>query len=60
MLHPDGAKSFLLLLKWWMVERTHGWLHWCRRFNVDYKRLPTASEALIHLAMIHLMLRRLA
>ncbi|MEB3289933.1 MAG: transposase, partial [Leptolyngbya sp.] len=44
----------------WVVERTYGWLHWCRRLNVDYERLPESSEALIHIAMIRLMLRRLA
>ncbi|MEB3289264.1 MAG: IS5/IS1182 family transposase, partial [Leptolyngbya sp.] len=27
---------------------------------VDYERLPESSEALIHIAMIRLMLRRLA
>jgi hypothetical protein len=31
----------------------------CRR-NVDYPRLPASKEASIHIAMIRLMLRRLA
>lgn len=60
VLRPEAAKGFVLLPKRWMVERTYGWLHWCRRLNVDYERLPESSEAFIHIAMIRLMLRRLA
>jgi putative transposase len=60
VLRPEGAKGFVLLPKRWTVERTYGWLHWCRRLNVDYERLPTSSAAFIHIAMIRLMLRRLA
>ena len=60
VLRPDGSKGFVLLPKRWTVERTYGWLHWCRRLNIDYERLPTSSEAFIHIAMIRLMLRRLA
>lgn len=59
VLRPDGVKGFILLPKRWTVERTYGWLHWCRRLNVDYERLPASSEAFIHIAMIRLMLRRL-
>ncbi|MBW4694967.1 MAG: IS5 family transposase [Lyngbya sp. HA4199-MV5] len=60
VLRPEGAKGFVLLPKRWTVERTYGWLHWCRRLNLDYERLPASSEAFIHIAMIRLMLRRLA
>ncbi len=60
VLRPEAAQGFVLLPKRWTVERTYGWLHWCRRLNVDYERLPASSEALIHIAMIRLMLRRLA
>jgi putative transposase len=60
VLRPNGSKGFVLLPKRWTVERTYGWLHWCRRLNVDYERLPASSEALLHIAMIRLMLRRLA
>jgi transposase len=60
VLRPNGRKGFVLLPKRWTVERTYGWLHWCRRLNVDYERLPSSSEAFIHIAMIRLMLRRLA
>jgi putative transposase len=60
VLRPHDAQGFVLLPKRWVVERTYGWLHWCRRLNLDYERLPASSEALIHIAMIRLMLRRLA
>jgi transposase len=60
VLRPNGSKGFVLLPKRWTVERTYGWLHWRRRLNVDYERLPASSEAFIHIAMIRLMLRRLA
>lgn len=60
VLRPQEAQGFVLLPKRWVVERTYGWLHWCRRLNVDYERLPASSESLIYIAMIRLMLRRLA
>ena len=37
VLRPEGVKGFILLPKRWMVERSYGWLHWCRRLNVDIK-----------------------
>lgn len=59
VLRPPSAQGFVLLPKRWTVERTYGWLHWCRRLNLDYERLPASSEAFIYIAMIRLMLRRL-
>ncbi|MGD1908919.1 MAG: transposase, partial [Leptolyngbyaceae cyanobacterium] len=60
VLRPQGSQGFVLLPRRWVVERTYGWLHWCRRLNVAYARLPDSSEALIYIAMIRVMLRRLA
>jgi transposase len=42
------------------VERTFAWLTRCRRLSVDYEGLPASSEAWIYLAMIRVMVRRLA
>jgi putative transposase len=57
---PDGIKGFLLLPKRWIVERTFAWLGRWRRLSKDYEASPATGEAFIYLAMIHLMLRRLA
>lgn len=56
----DTAKGFVLLPKRWVVERTWGWLNWSRRLSKDYEVLPETSETFIDVAMIRLMLRRLA
>jgi putative transposase len=56
----DGAKGFVVLPRRWVVERTFGWFNWFRRLSKDYEYLPQTSEAMIQIAMIHLMLKRLA
>jgi putative transposase len=57
---PEGTKGFLLLPKRWIVERTFAWLGRYRRLAKDDEYLPHTSEALMQVAMIHLMVRRLA
>ena len=44
----------------WIVERTLGWMGWQRRLSKDYERQVQTSETLLQLAMIRLMVRRLA
>jgi putative transposase len=56
----DQARGFQVLPKRWIVQRTLAWLSHCRRLSKDYERLCETSEAWIQVAMIHLMLRRLA
>lgn len=55
-----GQRTFVVLPKRWIVERTFTWLGKYRRLSKDYEGLPESSEAWIHIAMIHIMLRRLA
>ncbi len=50
---------FRVLPKRWIVERTFGWLSNYRRLAKDYEYHPASSEALILIAAIHLMARRL-
>jgi putative transposase len=57
---PEGVKGFLLLPKRWIVERTFAWLGRYRRLSKDYEYLTHTSAAMIRVAMIHLMVRRLA
>jgi putative transposase len=55
----DKEKGFKVLPKRWVVERTFGWLGRYRRLSKDYEKWPETSEAMIQMAMIHIMLRRL-
>jgi putative transposase len=55
----DQAKGFVLLPKRWVVERTFGWFGKYRRLSKDYEYLTASSEAVIDVAMIHLMVRRI-
>jgi putative transposase len=53
-------RSFVLLSRRWVVERTFSWLSQNRRMSRDYERLCATAEAFIYVAMTRLMVRRLA
>lgn len=55
----DKEKGFKVVAKRWVVERTFAWLGRYRRLSKDYEKLTETSEAMIQMAMIHVMLRRL-
>src|SRR5215207_6294981 len=50
----------VVLPKRWIVERTLAWISRCRRLARDYERHARKAAAFVRLAMIRLMLRRLA
>ena len=52
-------KGFAVQPHRWIVERTFAWLCKYRRLVKDYEFLPESSEAMIRLAMCHLLVRRL-
>jgi transposase len=57
---PEGQRTFEVLPRRWVVERTLSWLVRCRRLGRDYERLPEHAEAMVKWSMIGLMARRLA
>ena len=55
-----GTTGFVVQPRRWVVERSLGWLNRWRRLSKDDEALPEVSEAMVALAMIRLMLHRLA
>lgn len=55
-----GEKGFQLLPKRWVVERTFSWLGRWRRLSRDYEHQTESSAAMVQVASIGRMLRRLA
>jgi len=50
---------FVVLPKRWIVERTLAWISRNRRLARDFERYARSAAALVRLAMIRIMLRRL-
>jgi putative transposase len=59
ILRSSQAKGFQLLPKRWIVEPTFAWWGHSRRLSKDYEALTASSEAMIYIAMIRIMVRRL-
>jgi transposase len=51
---------FVVLPKRWIVERTIGWISRNRRLARDFERHCRIAAAFVRMAMIRIMLRRLA
>jgi len=60
IVERNEARGFEVLPRRWVVERTFAWLGRYRRLGKDYERKVQSSEALIQVAMIRLLLGRLA
>jgi putative transposase len=54
-----AADGFRVQPRRWVVERTFAWLVGYRRLRCEYEYHPETSEAVIQVAMIDLMIRRL-
>ena len=55
----DQAQRFVVLPKRWIVERTFAWLGRCRGLAKDWECLDRKALALLKLASIRLMTRKL-
>ena len=60
IVRRSDAKGFELLPKRWIVERTFAWISRNRRLGRDFERYTTTVAAFVRLAMIRIMLRRIA
>ncbi|MEA1797598.1 IS5 family transposase [Rhodococcus qingshengii] len=56
----DDVKGFKVLPRRWVVERTFAWICKHRRCVRDYETRPDHHEAMVYIAMIATMSRRLA
>ena len=57
---PAQQRTFQVLPRRWVVERTFGWLNLQRRLSKDYEALCETTETWIYISMTGLMLKRLA
>jgi transposase len=55
----SDAGNFVVLPKRWIVERTIGWLHRCRRLAKDWECLNRNALAFLRWASIRIMVRKL-
>jgi transposase len=55
---PEAKKGFVLLPKWWVVERSNAWAARFRRLAWDYERLAETLAGLHFVAFAILLLKR--
>ncbi len=56
----DDEPGFKVVPRRWVVERTFGWLTRWRRLVRDHEQRVDVSEAMIHVALGSLLLRRVS
>lgn len=55
----EDQKGFVVQPRRWAVERSFGWYSRHRRLSKDYEHLCSVSEAIVYIASIQTMLKRL-
>jgi transposase len=56
----DSTHGFVVLSRRWVVERTFAWLMQHRRLVRDYEQTDASAQSWVYVAIIRVMLRRLA
>ena len=56
----EGAVGFEVIPRRWVVERTFGWLTRWRRLNRNSEHTLASSKAVVQVALIGIVTRRLA
>ena len=56
---PNPGHGFIVQPPRWVVERTNGWIHHCRRLDRHYQTTLTAHEESLILSQTALLLPRL-
>ena len=56
---PRDTKGVIVMSRRWVVERSFGWLHRCRRLSRDFERSIASSLAWLLLALSRVLMRRL-
>jgi putative transposase len=54
-----GQRGFVVQPRRWGVERSFGWYSRNRRLSKDYERLCQVSEAMVYIASIQILVKRL-
>lgn len=57
---PPEAVGFKVIRRRWVIERTFGWIGRFRRNSKDYEKTPASSLAWVRLALVAMLVRRLA
>jgi transposase len=57
---PESARGFVPQKNRWPVERSFGWLNFRRRLAKDYEKTVESSNAVLQIAFISFLIRRLA
>lgn len=60
VLRSEDVSGFSVLPRRWVVERTFAWLGRYKRLVRDYELCPEHSESMVYVAMIQMLLNRLA
>lgn len=57
---PESVTGFVPAGGRWVIERSYGWLNFKRRLSRDFEKSTESSEAMLQLAFVDTLLKRIA